>query len=72
MAGPVVLHLVVASQVLDRLFVTTVNRFLGGRRFATLIEGDTFHPPTGLQLQALYLDAESHPQASQLYAVYRL
>jgi hypothetical protein len=52
--------------------VTTVNRFLGGRRFATLIEGDTFHPPTGLQLQALYLDADSHPQASQLYAVYGL
>ena len=71
-AGPVVLHLLVAAQVLDRLFVTTVNRFLGGRRFATLIEGDTFHPPTGLQLRALYLDAESHPHASQLYAVYGL
>jgi riboflavin biosynthesis pyrimidine reductase len=71
-AGPVVLHLLVAAGILDRLFVTTVNRLLGGRRFASLIEGETFHPPTGLQIQALYLDAESHPHVSQLYAVYGL
>lgn len=71
-AGPVLLRLLVASGVLDRLFVTTVNRLLGGQRFATLIEGEAFDPPAGLTLEALYLDTESHPHASQLFAVYRL
>lgn len=71
-AGPVLLRLLVASGVLDRLFVTTVNRLLGGQRFATLIEGEAFDPPAGLQLEALYLDTESHSDASQLFAVYRL
>jgi len=71
-AGPVVLHLLVGARVLDRLFVTTVNRLLGGERFATLIEGGAFNPPAGLRLKNLYLDTESHPDASQLFAVYRL
>jgi riboflavin biosynthesis pyrimidine reductase len=70
-AGPVMLHLLVVSGVLDRLFVTTVNRLLGGQHFATLVEGDVLQPPAGLELEALYLDTESHPNASQLFAVYR-
>jgi hypothetical protein len=51
--------------------VTTVNRLLGGQHFATLVEGDVLQPPAGLELEALYLDTESHPNASQLFAVYR-
>lgn len=70
-AGPVLFHLLVASGVLDRLFVTTVNRLLGGRRFATMIEGEAYHPPAELKLEALYLDTQSHPHTSQLFAVYQ-
>jgi riboflavin biosynthesis pyrimidine reductase len=69
-AGPRVLHLVVDAGVLDRLFITSVSQLLGGSRFSTLTEGEAFHPPVELQLDALFLDSESHPQVSQLFAIY--
>ncbi|MCZ7533743.1 MAG: dihydrofolate reductase family protein [Acidimicrobiia bacterium] len=69
-AGPVILHLLVAAGLLDRLFITSVGRLLGGHHFSTLSEGELFVPPAGFQLEALYLDPESHRPESQLFALY--
>ncbi len=71
-AGPVVLRLLIAAGVLDRLFVTTVNRLLGGERFATLVEGHLFDAPVDVRLDAMYLDDESLETTSQTFAVYRI
>jgi riboflavin biosynthesis pyrimidine reductase len=56
-AGPAVHRMLLAAGAIDRLFLTTRHRLLGGGDFHTLLEQD-LPGPVGLRLNALYLDAE--------------
>jgi hypothetical protein len=44
-AGPGVLRTLVAADRLNRLYLTTVFRLLGGDAIATLLRGDALQPP---------------------------
>jgi len=46
-AGPGVLRTLVAADRLNRLYLTTVFRLLGGDAIATLLRGDALQPPPG-------------------------
>lgn len=69
-AGPRVLHLLAAGGVLDRLYVTLVNTMLGGRSFATLLEGEPLAPPYAMRVSSLYLDPTAIGGVGQLFAAY--
>jgi riboflavin biosynthesis pyrimidine reductase len=69
-AGPAVLHLLLQSRVLDRLYMTTVTRILGGIDFATLVLGDRLRPPYDFTLAALYLDSQGPDGVDQLMQVF--
>ncbi len=69
-AGPAVLHTLVAGQALDRLYHTTANCLLGGTRFDTFVWGPEFAPAVALPLRAMYLDTHAPAGAGQTLAVY--
>jgi riboflavin biosynthesis pyrimidine reductase len=69
-AGPEVLHMLLRGRVLDRLYLTTVARFLGGTDFATLVHGPELEPATDFALSALYLDPAGAEGVGQLLQVY--
>ncbi|HHO68695.1 MAG TPA: pyrimidine reductase [Gammaproteobacteria bacterium] len=69
-AGPSVLHTLAAGSALDRLYLTTVHKLLGGTRFDTLSWGPVLEPPPALPLRELYLDSAAPPGAGQTLAVY--
>lgn len=71
-AGPKLLETLIADQMLDRLYLTQVNRLLGGREFDTLLETAQLDPPADFVLQDLYLDQEEGSGLSQTFAVYEL
>ncbi len=69
-AGPKVLHLLASSGVLDRLYLTFVNRLLGGEPYASVLEGPLLDPPLDLQLNTLYFDPYGIEGLGQLFASY--
>lgn len=69
-AGPKVLHLLASSGVLDRLYLTFVNRLLGGEPYASILEGPLLDPPLDLQLNTLYFDPYGIEGLGQLFASY--
>jgi len=69
-AGPEVFHLLLRARVLQRLYLTTVTRILGGIDHATLVLGERLTPPFDLSLSALYLDAGGADGVDQLMQVY--
>jgi riboflavin biosynthesis pyrimidine reductase len=69
-AGPAVLHLLLRARVLQRLYLTTVTRILGGVDYATLVLGERLAPPFDFTLAALYLDAHGPNGIEQLMQVY--
>lgn len=69
-AGPKVLHLLASSGVLDRLYLTFVNRLLGGDPYASILEGPLLDPPLDLQLNTLYFDPYGIEGLGQLFASY--
>jgi riboflavin biosynthesis pyrimidine reductase len=69
-AGPRVLHLLVTGGVLDRLYLTQVNRLLGGAPFASILEGGLLEPPSDLRLHSLYLDPPIGDGPGQLFGAY--
>ena len=71
-AGPQVLHTMLADRVLDRLYLTLAGRVLGGVEFDTLCIGPKLDPAPKLQLVNLYLDLEAPAGAGQLLATYDL
>ncbi|HXH65012.1 MAG TPA: dihydrofolate reductase family protein, partial [Mariprofundaceae bacterium] len=56
-AGPAVHRTLLAAGAIDRLFLTTRHRLLGGGVFSTIVEDD-LPAPVRLSLKAMYLDAE--------------
>lgn len=74
-AGPGVLRTLVAADRLNRLYLTTVFRLLGGDAIATLLRGDALQPPTRFRLREAYLDqapdVSEPPQLMQAFDVCR-
>ncbi len=75
-AGPGVLRTLVAADRLNRLYLTTVFRLLGGDAIATLLRGDALQPPTRFRLREAYLDqspdVSEPPQLMQVFDVSRV
>ena len=69
-AGPEVLRTLVAAGCLDRLYLTTVFRLLGGDRIATLLAGDLLQPPAEFRLREAYLDQREGSAPAQLMQVF--
>lgn len=71
-AGPRILNLLLAANQLDRLYLTSVNRLLGGEHFASILEGPLLPVAQDLALYKLYYDAVGADGVGQLFASYDL
>jgi riboflavin biosynthesis pyrimidine reductase len=69
-AGPRILHMLLAGDVLDRLYLTTAPRILGGQPFAAIVDGPLLEPPVDMALRTLYYDAVGLDGLGQLFACY--
>ncbi|GJL75444.1 dihydrofolate reductase family protein [Nitrosomonas sp.] len=69
-AGPQILYLLIASNMLDRLYITHVSRILGGDTYASIIEGALLKPAVDLVLNSLYLDPTAPDGLNQLFMAY--
>lgn len=69
-AGPEIMHLLLAGRILDRLYVTFANRMLGAEDFATMVSGPRLDPPTGFTLNTLYYDPSGLGGLGQLFVSY--
>lgn len=65
-AGPKILHLLLAAGVLNRLYLTSVNRLLGGQSYSSIVEGNLFEAAVDMRLHTLNYD----PHEGQLFASY--
>jgi riboflavin biosynthesis pyrimidine reductase len=69
--GPHVLRTLLADDVLDALFLTTVHRLVGGGAGAPgILEGPVLDNPVDLRLSALYYDGDAHGGIGQTLARY--
>ncbi len=68
--GPQVHHLLLADNMIDRLYLTVVDRLLGGRPFSSLVEGDLLSPPVDMRLNALYFDPHALEGVGQQFICY--
>lgn len=68
--GPYVLRTLLADNVLDTLFLTTVPRLIGGTGGPGILEGLPLDCPVDLQLSSLYYDGSAHEGVGQLLARY--
>lgn len=64
-AGPRVLHTLLAGGALDRLYLTLAQVILGGAG-DTLMPDEALDTPAGFTLQALYLDPHAPPGVGQM------
>lgn len=69
-AGPKVLHLLLTSNMLDRLYITHTSRILGGDPYAGLVEGELLKPAVDFDLSSIYLDPAGPGGSAQLFFVY--
>ncbi len=69
-AGPRVLHLLLKDDCLDRLYLTTGLRLLGGCAYATLVEGSLLPDAPAYKLEMLHFDLPDSESAGQLFGVY--
>jgi hypothetical protein len=65
-----VLHLLLSGGVLDRLYLTYANRLLGGKAFASIVDGDLLEPAVGMKLDSLYFDPHGLEGLGQLFVSY--
>lgn len=68
--GPQVMHLLLADDMLDRMYLTVVSRLVGGDPFAPLVQGSLLSPAVGLRLRSLYWDAYALEGDGQLFLCY--
>lgn len=66
-AGPKVFHLLMASKVLNRLYITYASRILGGESYADIVKGALLEPAVNFNLNSLYLDPAGPDGQSQLF-----
>lgn len=66
-AGPQVLHLLLADNVLDRLYLTFAHRILGGQPYSSLLEGDLLSPASDMSLNTVYFDPSGLNGLGQLF-----
>lgn len=69
-AGPRILHLLLAADVLDRLYLTYANRLLGGQPYSSIVEGDLLETPVDMRLHTLNYDPHGLDGFGQLFASY--
>ncbi|MCP4358300.1 MAG: pyrimidine reductase [Chloroflexi bacterium] len=69
-AGPKVLHMLLAGDVLDRLYLTHASRILGGGSFASIVDGPVFDTAVDMTLHTLYLDPAALNSLGQLFLSY--
>jgi riboflavin biosynthesis pyrimidine reductase len=69
-AGPNILHMLLADEVLDRLYLTLAMRILGGNPISTIAEGPLLDPPAGFELHSLFLDPEGPSGVGQLFGTF--
>lgn len=68
-AGPKIAHLLLASHVLNRLYLTQANKLLGGRPFSSIVEGDLFTQGITVELHRLYMDQADFGQLLLSYNI---
>ncbi len=61
--GPAMLHNMLASNLLQRLYLTQDLSFVGGELFKTICEGTSLSPAANMQLRAMYLATHAERQA---------
>lgn len=69
-SGPYVLHTLMAADLLDALFLTTVHRIIGGYPFSSICEGELLASPGDFRLTSLYHDPSGPDGCSQTFARY--
>ena len=69
-SGPKILHMLLSSGLIDRLYLTQTSRILGGDPIATIVEGPTFDIPYDMKLHSLYYDPHAPEDLGQLLAAY--
>ena len=69
-AGPKILHLLLSGGVLDRLYLTMANRILGGKPYASIVEGGLLDTAVSLTTHTLYHDPHGLDGSGQLFAAY--
>lgn len=69
-AGPQILHMLLAANRLDRLYLTLVGRLLGGDPFSSIVEGPLLMPAAAMRLHTLYLDPAGLDGLGQLFLAY--
>lgn len=69
-AGPGVLRTLVAAGRLNRLYLSTVFRLLGGQTMATLLTGQVFDEPPEFVLREAHLDQAAGSRPAQLLQVF--
>lgn len=69
-AGAGVMKTLLHDRVLDRLYLTQVDRLIGGTSFDTLVESPDLSPPVDLALDALYFDTGDSQSYAQTFATY--
>lgn len=68
--GPRVLHTLTRGAILDRVYLTSAHRLLGGEAFHTLTFGPEFSPPRALALRELYLHPAVGDTPEMLFGCY--
>jgi riboflavin biosynthesis pyrimidine reductase len=69
-AGPKVMHLLLAGELLDRLYLTFTSRILGGDPFSSIVEGELLEPVADFRLTQLAYDPQAPDGLGQLFARY--
>jgi riboflavin biosynthesis pyrimidine reductase len=69
-AGPRILHMLLAADVLDRLYLTHASRILGGNPFASIVEGGVLATAVNMKLHSLTLDPAGLDGLGQLFLAY--
>jgi riboflavin biosynthesis pyrimidine reductase len=69
-AGPQILHTLISEGVLNRLYLTHAHRLLGGKPFASILEGPLLEPPPGMKIHHIYLDEQALGGLGQTFTSY--
>jgi len=67
LAGPRVMHTLLSGERMDRLYLTTALKALGGEGYDTLLKGPPLDPPAAFNVEALYLDTAAPEGSGQLF-----